>query len=126
LPPLELNRVWHITAPLNLDLLTAAGKRFVGKHDFAAFAANRGKTEGNTVRTIWSLHVRRRGPAIAIEVSGSGFLYKMVRLMVGAMTQVAFEKQNVVKIDNDLKSGSVNGARFAAPGQGLYLVKVWY
>ncbi len=126
LPPLELNRVWHIAAPLDRELLAAAGKRLVGKHDFAAFAANRGKREENTVRTIWSLRVRSRGPLISIEISGDGFLYKMVRLMVGAMTQVALTRESLAKIDADLKSGGVRGVRFAAPGQGLYLLKVWY
>jgi len=126
LPPLELNRVWHIPAPLDRDLLIAAGKKFVGKHDFAAFAANRGKKEKTTVRTIWSLGVRNRGPAISIEVSGDGFLYKMVRLMVGAMTQIALGKEDLDRIDADLRLGRVKGARVAAPGSGLYLVKVWY
>jgi tRNA pseudouridine38-40 synthase len=126
LPPLELNRVWHIAAPLDLELLAAAGKKFVGKHDFAAFAANRGKREENTVRTIWSLQVRSRGPAVSIEISGDGFLYKMVRLIVGAMTQVGSARERLARIDADLRSASVGKARFAAPGQGLYLMKVWY
>ncbi|HST29431.1 MAG TPA: hypothetical protein VLK27_01170, partial [Chthoniobacterales bacterium] len=115
-----------INAPLNLGLLATAGKNFVGKHDFAAFAANRGKKEENTVRTIWSLRVRSRGPAISIEVSGNGFLYKMARLMVGAMTQVALEKESLARIEADLKSGGFEGTRLAAPGDGLYLIKVWY
>jgi tRNA pseudouridine38-40 synthase len=126
LPPLELNRVWHVPTPPNLDLLRAAAEKFIGKHDFAGFAANRGKKEENTVRTIWSLHVRKRGQAISIEISGDGFLYKMVRLIVGALIQVGLEKQRVGKIEADLRSGRVNGGRFAAPGQGLYLVRVWY
>lgn len=126
LPPLELNRAWHISTPLGFDLLTAAGRKFVGRHDFAGFAANRGKKEDNTVRTIWSLHVRRRGPAISVEISGDGFLYKMVRLIVGAMTQVACKRENLTRIEGDLRSARVGGARVAAPGQGLYLVKVWY
>ena len=126
LPPLELERVWHITAPLDRDLLGAAGKRFVGRHDFAAFAANRGKDEEDTVRTIWSLRVRNRGSAISIEVSGNGFLYKMVRLMVGAMMRAALNKTHLAEIDANLGSGHRMGARFAAPAQGLYLIKVWY
>ena len=126
LPPLELHRVWHIGLPLNRDLLAAAGTKFVGQHDFAAFAANRGKKEENTVRTIWSLSVKSRGPAISIEVSGDGFLYKMVRLMVGAMVQVGFEKKDAAKIEAELRIGRVNGVRLAAPGEGLYLIRVWY
>ena len=126
LPPLELNRVWHIPAPLDRDLLAAGAKHFVGKHDFAAFAANRGKREKTTIRTIWSVDVRNRGPAISIEIAGDGFLYKMVRLMVGAMTRIAIGKEELTKLDANLRSGAVKGARFAAPGCGLYLVKVWY
>jgi tRNA pseudouridine38-40 synthase len=126
LPPLELNRAWHISAPLDLDRLGAAGKKFVGTHDFAAFAANRGKPEEDTVRAIWSIHVRSRGPVVSIALSGNGFLYKMVRLIVGEMTQVALGRAKPAEIDANLKSGGKMGARFAAPAEGLYLVKVWY
>src|SRR5689334_1655357 len=126
LPPLELNRAWHIAAPLDPDLLAAAGKNFVGKHDFAAFAANRGKPEAKTVRTIQSLTIRGRGPKISIEIRGDGFLYKMVRLMVGMMVQVAFEKSVLGDIEASLRSGRPNGPRLAAPAEGLHLVRVWY
>src|SRR5438270_8992453 len=61
LPPLEVNRAWHVTRPLDVDLVATAAKTFLGRHDFAGFAANRGKSikqagrsqdEANTVRTI--------------------------------------------------------------------------
>jgi tRNA pseudouridine38-40 synthase len=126
LPPLELNRAWHVKTPIDLDLLGAAGERFVGKHDFAGYAANRGKKEENTVRTIRSLRIRGRAPNIFIEISGDGFLYKMVRLMVGAMTRVALNKANISEIEANLRSPNVKGARFAAPAEGLYLIRVWY
>ena len=126
LPPLELGRAWHIAAPLDVDLLKAAGKEFVGRHDFAAFAANRGKKDEDTIRTIRSVEVRRIGPRIAIEVAGDGFLYKMVRLMVGAMTRVALHKMNVDEITARLKSPRAEGFRFVAPAEGLYLVRIWY
>lgn len=126
LPPLELKRVWHVPAPLDLDLLAAAGKRFVGKHDFAAFAANRGKQEENTVRTIWSLEVRGRAGNLTVEISGDGFLYKMVRLIVGAMVQASLRKIKVAEIEAALRSGRPNKLRLAAPAEGLYLMKVWY
>ena len=126
LPPLEFGRAWHISSPLDVDLLKTAGKKFVGTHDFAAFAANRGKKEQDTMRTIWSVQIRRSGPRIAIEIAGDGFLYKMVRLMVGAMTQVALNKMNVDEIVGWLKSGHADGSRFVAPAKGLYLVKIWY
>jgi tRNA pseudouridine38-40 synthase len=126
LPPLELNRVWHITAPFDLNLLGVTGERFVGTHDFAAFGANRGRQEENTVRTIRSLRVRGRAPSISIEITGDGFLYKMVRLMVGAMMQVAFKKADIAEIEESLRNGRASRGRFAAAAEGLYLMKVWY
>ena len=126
LPPLELGRAWHIASTLDVDLLKAAGQKFIGQHDFAAFAANRGKKEKDTTRTIWSVRTRRRGPCITIDVAGSGFLYKMVRLIVGAMTRVGLGKMDLAEIAARLKSASTDSSRFVAPAEGLYLVKIWY
>jgi tRNA pseudouridine38-40 synthase len=126
LPPLELGRAWHISSSLEVDLLKAAGQKFVGKHDFAAFAANPGKKEKDTIRTIQSVRVRRSGPRITIDVAGNGFLYKMVRLMVGAMTHVGLGKMDLSEIAARLKSGQADSSRFVAPAEGLYLVKIWY
>ena len=126
LPPLELGRAWHISSPLDFDLLKAAGQKFIGQHDFAAFAANRGKKEKDTTRTISLVRVRRSGPRVAIDVAGDGFLYKMVRLMVGAMTRVALGKMDLSEIATRLQSARANGFRFVAPAEGLYLVKIWY
>jgi tRNA pseudouridine38-40 synthase len=126
LPPLELGRAWHISSPLDVDLLKAAGQKFIGTHDFAAFAANRGKQEKDTIRTIRSVRIRRSGPRITVDVAGDGFLYKMVRLMVGAMTRVALNKMELGEIDTWLKSGRADGSRLVAPAEGLYLVVIWY
>ena len=126
LPPLEVGRAWHVSTPLDVDLLKAAAKKFVGRHDFAAFAANGGKKDENRIRTIRSVRVRKSGPRIDIEIAGDGFLYKMVRLMVGAMTRVALGKMELSEIEARLKSGRAEGLRFVAPAEGLYLAKIWY
>ena len=126
LPPLELGRAWHIFSPLNVDLLKAAGQKFIGRHDFAAFAANLGRKEKDTTRTVSSVCIRRSGPRITIDVAGDGFLYKMVRLMVGEMTRVALGKIDMSEIASRLKSGRADGSRFVAPAEGLYLMKIWY
>jgi tRNA pseudouridine38-40 synthase len=126
LPPLEFGRAWHISSPLDVDLLKAAGQKFIGQHDFAAFAANRGKKETDATRTISSVRVRRNGPRVTIDVAGDGFLYKMVRLMVGAMVRAALHKMDLSEIDERLKSGRADDSRFVAPAEGLYLVKIWY
>ncbi|MEY2440136.1 MAG: tRNA pseudouridine38-40 synthase, partial [Verrucomicrobiota bacterium] len=82
LPPLEYGRVWHCLSPLDLNVMRLAAAKFVGRHDFAGFAANRGHAEGDTIRTVHSLVIRRRGCLWTIEFEGDGFLYKMVRLVV--------------------------------------------
>jgi tRNA pseudouridine38-40 synthase len=137
LPPFEYGRAWHLPAALSLEDLEKAAQQFVGTHDFAAFAATRGKSanrtdssrgepEGNTTRTIQSVRVRRRGACIAVEFDGNGFLYKMVRLMVGALVQSASGKQSVSEIADQLASGRACSRRFVAPAAGLFLVRIRY
>ena len=126
LPPFEYRRAWHVPRPLDLRVLKAAAKHFVGTYDFAGFAANRGKPEPSTVRTINSVRVRQKGPCVTIDFNGDGFLYKMVRLMVGALVKCALGKMRIEEITSRLHSGRVGSARFAAPAEGLYLVRVRY
>jgi tRNA pseudouridine38-40 synthase len=124
--PFEYGRAWHIAQPLDLKVMKSAAKYFVGTHDFAGFAANRGKPERTTVRTINSVRVRQKGPCITIEFDGDGFLYKMVRLMVGALVKCALGKMRIDVITSRLRSGKTGSARFVAPAEGLYLVRVRY
>ncbi len=126
LPPFEYRRAWHIARPLDLEILKSAAKHFIGTHDFATFAANRGKPEPSTIRTINSVRVRHSGPCVTIEFDGDGFLYKMVRLMVGALVKCALGKMRIEEITSRLHSGKVASARFAAPAEGLYLVRGRY
>jgi tRNA pseudouridine38-40 synthase len=126
LPPLEAGRTWHIPTPLDVDLMKSAGKKFVGTYDFAAFAANRGKKDENTTRTIRSVTIKKSGPLVTIDIAGDGFLYKMVRLMVGALSRVALHKMDAAEFASRLTSGRADGARYVAPAEGLYLVRIWY
>jgi tRNA pseudouridine38-40 synthase len=126
LPPLEYGRAWHVPSPLNMAMLQAAVELFVGTHDFAAFAANRGEPEKITLRTINSARVQRRDACVTIQFDGEGFLYKMVRLMVGAIVQCALGKTGLEEIKNRLSSPRIAGQRFVAPAEGLFLVRVRY
>jgi tRNA pseudouridine38-40 synthase len=126
LPPFEYRRAWHITCPLDLKILKRAAKNFVGTHDFAGFAANRGKPEKSTIRRLYSVRVRQKDSCVTIEFDGDGFLYKMIRLIVGSLVKCALGKMRVEDITARLNSGKVGAPRFAAPAQGLYLVRVRY
>ena len=135
--PLEHGRAWHITAPLDFELLHAAANEFAGTHDFAGFTANRGKSanrkgssrgepEAGTVRTIYSVRVGRNGSCVTIDFDGDGFLYKMVRLIVGSVLQCALRKSSIQQIGERLDSGRSGSTRLVAPAEGLFLVRVRY
>ncbi len=126
LPPFEYRRAWHVTRPLDLDVLRRAAKCFVGTHDFAGFAANRGRQEKTTIRTIYSVRVRQRGCCVTVDFDGDGFLYKMVRLIVGSLVQCALGKTRIEDLTGRLDSGARTSARFAAPAEGLFLIRVRY
>jgi tRNA pseudouridine38-40 synthase len=124
--PLEINRSWHIPQKLSLDLMRESAAIFVGKHDFAAFAANRGTPSESTVRTISSIIVRRKGSVITLEYSGDGFLYRMVRLLTGSIVQVSLGRRDLDWLKELLVEPTGRKSHHLAPAGGLYLVKVKY
>src|SRR5213594_1185916 len=114
LPPFEYGRAWHISHSLDLKALKEAAKHFVGTHDFAHFAANRGKLEKSTIRTIYSVRIRQKDRCVTIEFDGDGFLYKMVRLIVGSLVKCALGKMRVEYLIARLDSGRATPPRLAA------------
>lgn len=126
LSPFELGRVWHVREPLNFSTLVKAAESCVGKHDFGAFAANRGRPERSTVRTIRAARVKRKGPLVTIEFDGDGFLYKMVRLITGSLVRCASGKITLSAVREALVYPGEKRVRFAAPACGLFLVRVRY
>lgn len=124
--PLELGRAWHVPASLDLDLLRQGIERLEGTHDFAAFAANRGHPDKDTVRTVHSIRVVRRGALLTLRFTGNGFLYRMVRLLTGSLLRVAQGKAPVAWLDELLVGKGAVKSSFAAPADGLYLVRVLY
>jgi len=126
LSPFEIGRAWHIARPVNFDVLQEGAALFLGRHDFAGFAANRDKVERDTVRTIRSIRISSRGRIIALEICGDGFLYKMVRMMVGALMRCASGKEPLEAIASRLQAASEAPSGLVAPAEGLYLVRVRY
>jgi len=127
-PPKEARYVWSIGKRLDLEKLNDAAKIFLGTHDFTSFSANRGAgAKENPVKTIYSLEAKRRGKTVVIQTRGSGYLYKMVRILVGALvyaSQGKFSKKDLEKI-LEAKARAPYGF-MAAPAKGLTLEKVFY
>lgn len=126
--PFEWHRAWHVWNPLDEAALRAVLRCFAGKHDFAAFAANRGPggAPTTTVRTIRAARLSRRGSLLTLEFEGDGFLYKMVRLMVGAAVRVAEGKARLDWIQQLLAHPRAGKNNYQAPADGLYLLRVLY
>ena len=128
LPPLENGRAWHVRDPVDRTALAAAAELFVGRHDFASFAANRGAPVEDTTRTLRTVRIRNSGPLLSIEFEADGFLYKMVRLMVGALVEVGSGKESSNEIQSRLQHPKqrFSHARNVAPAAGLFLIRVRY
>lgn len=109
---------------LDVDLMNRAGQQLIGEHDFAAFCA-RAKMKKSTVRTIFDLSCIRKGNEIRITVTADGFLYNMMRIIVGTLIEVGREERDVSDISALFGEKRCN-AGFLAPPQGLCLMEVKY
>lgn len=110
---------------LNADVLDAAAKQFVGTHDFSAFCSADADTT-DAVRTVFSAAVQRKGDTVRFTVEADGFLYNMVRIMVGTLLDIAGGKLTADTIPKALASGNRTLAGATAPAKGLVLEKVFY
>ena len=130
LHPLEIGRAWHLPGALDVSRLRAAAGVFVGRHDFAGFAASRGRPESDTVRTVHRATVTRRqgadGALVTLEFAGDGFLYRMVRLLTGTLARVGQGRMQEATLRDLLERPAGRRSSFAAPAEGLYLVRVNY
>jgi len=116
---------WQILRPLNLKAMQAAAVVLRGRHDFRAFSAFNGQEREDTVREL-RLEITRRGHRVRIRVEASGFLYKMVRSLVGALVAVGEGRMTVEQVKEILVSKNRTPVVKTAPPQGLFLVKVYY
>jgi tRNA pseudouridine38-40 synthase len=127
LHPMEIGRAWHVPRPLNLKAVRQAVRLFVGKHDFASFTSNPGYERKSTIRRLRSIRIARMpGPILEFTFAGDGFLYRMVRNLVGALVKVGHERLKVSDLKKILAARSRSNAPPTAPAEGLYLLKVRY
>jgi tRNA pseudouridine38-40 synthase len=120
---------WPILKPLDTGAIFAAAGVLEGKHDFKAFSALNGREPdeaSGTVRDLRRFKVTVRGSRIRIEAEADGFLYKMVRSLVGAVVAAGEGKLTIAEI-RSIRASGVRTARIqTAPAQGLFLQKVLY
>lgn len=119
---------WHCLRKCDIVLMKEAAAFFVGKHDFTSFANERhaGAVSKNPVRTIFRLDVCPFQGGVRLEFEGDGFLYKMVRNIVGTLVDVASHRLPLHEIVSIFEAKDRRLASSAAPAQGLFLIKVNY
>lgn len=126
--PFLSERAWHYTRKItdeDLDNMRRAANALIGTHDFTSYmAANSGVTD--TVRTVYDVRIERDGELIRFFVSGNGFLYNMVRIIVGTLIAVAEGKISYNDISKITDARDRARAGITAPAHGLYLNSVTY
>ena len=124
--PMEIGRSWHVPQSLDPNLMRAACDLLTGTHDFASFAANRGKANEPTTRTIHRIRATRRRELVTLEFDGNGFLYRMVRMLTGSIVRVASSRAELGWITDLLDAPGARKTNATAPAEGLYLIRVKY
>ena len=117
--------MYTVQEKLDVDAMKLAAKEFLGEHDFVGFSSVK-RSKKSTVRTIYSVGVERFGNDIVFAVTGSGFLYNMVRIMAGTLLEIGMGKRNIGSIEKVFETKERELAGETLPGKGLTLLSVEY
>ncbi len=117
---------WPVFRPLDLDAMAALAAALRGRHDFRAFSAGHGGTNEDTVRHLRRLELARIGRKLRITAEADGFLYKMVRTLVGALVAAGHGRLTLAEARGMLAAPPRAPKVEAAPPQGLFLDRVFY
>ncbi len=132
LSPFLRERAWHIPHAFRADSLAEAIQVYEGTHDFRRFAASRGNEPeppppGFYERTVYSCELMQESPGmLRLRFHGNGFMYRMVRMLVGTAHQVARGRMSVDELRSMLVELQAPKTRYCAPPGGLYLREVIY
>ena len=116
---------YFVSYNLNIENMRKAASYLVGEHDFVSFCNVRTDVE-NTVRTITELDILTNGDEITIRITGDGFLYNMVRIIVGTLIRVGRGFYEPEKVKEILEAKDRKAAGVTVPPQGLMLMKIEY
>ena len=124
-PVLDRRYSYHVRGPLDVDAMRRAAAHFVGTHDFNSFRAE-GFIEKDTVRTIHSVELAEANETLEIYFRGDGFLYMMLRIIVGTLVRVGKGKIAPEAIPGIIAARDRAAAGPTVPPRGLCLVAVYY
>ncbi|MED1960041.1 tRNA pseudouridine(38-40) synthase TruA [Brevibacillus formosus] len=115
----------HVRFPLDVDAMQQAAHYLVGEHDFTSFCSAKTFVE-DKVRTVYGLTVEKIGDEVWVTCRGNGFLYNMVRIIVGTLVEVGQGKRNPAELKEILAACDREKAGKTAPAKGLTMWEVVY
>lgn len=115
----------QVNKSLNMDEMKVAGEYFIGAHDFTAFSNAKSKKK-SMVREVYSVEMEKEGDFINIRIQGDGFLYNMVRWIVGTLIEVGLGNLKPEEIPGIMEAKERNKTGDLAEACGLYLEKITY
>lgn len=124
-PPLfERKYVYNMNKLLDINKMKKVAKLLIGEHDFQGFCSR--KTKKSTIRDIKNINIQQHDNEIRIFITANGFLYNMVRIIVGTLIDISLNRleEDIINIVLDNKDRSKAGEK--APAQGLILYEVNY
>jgi tRNA pseudouridine38-40 synthase len=124
-PVLEINHCWHRPGRLDVEAMAQAAAVLVGTHDFRSFAAAADK-RSSSVRTVFRCDVSQSGDWVRIETEADGFLYNMVRNIVGTLVEVGRGRWSPDEVRQILEARDRRRAGPIAPAAGLCLMWIKY
>lgn len=116
----------HVKASLDMDAMARACKYLEGEHDFTSFCSPKTGIKGSKVRTIYQANVRKHADEVVFTFRGSGFLYNMVRILVGTLLEVGRNERKPEEMLRMIEAKDRGAAGKTAPPQGLFLWEVFY
>lgn len=126
--PFYFERAWFLPREITddaIEKMKLAAASILGRHDFSCFMAE-GSDVTDTVRCVFSLDITKEEESIDVKISADGFLYNMVRIIVGTLVEVAYGRIKPEDISEIIESRDRKRAGMTAPPDGLYLNKVNY
>jgi len=126
--PFDYGRAWFLPRIIDSDgirRMRNAAEYIIGKRDFSTFMSEGSDTE-DTVREVYYLKIDKKDDLIEIRISADGFLYNMVRIIVGTLVEVAYGRFSPSDIEGMIAACDRRLAGMTAPAEGLYLNKVNY
>jgi len=122
--PFSRGLCWRVGSPLNLQLMQQAAAAAVGRHDFASFMSAGSKIT-DTVRTVTDFTVSRQGEYLLFTICADGYLYNMVRILVGTLVEIGSGRCKM-PMEEIIAAADRSAAGPRAPAEGLYLDRVYY